>query len=43
MGGKHKTEEDDYWGYLIEADRSPTPLFQQLLIGIAHYIVGLLS
>lgn len=29
----------EYWGYLIKPDKSPTPVFEQLLYGIANYIV----
>ena len=29
----------EYWGYLIAADKSPTPPFERLLLGIAKYIV----
>ena len=29
----------DYWGYLIEADKSAAPKLEQLLLGIAKYIV----
>ena len=32
---------DEYWGYLIKDDKSPSPIFEQLLLGIANYIVGL--
>ncbi|MCJ1391828.1 hypothetical protein MMC18_004695 [Xylographa bjoerkii] len=28
----------DYWGYLIEEDNTPTPRLEELLLGIAHYI-----
>ncbi|KAL9137037.1 MAG: hypothetical protein Q9175_001747 [Cornicularia normoerica] len=28
----------EYWGYLIKPDKSPTPVFEQLLLGVAHYI-----
>ena len=31
--------QQDYWGYLINKDRSPTALFEALLKGIAAYIV----
>lgn len=30
----------EYWGYLIKPDRSPTPVFEQLLLGVANYIVS---
>ena len=30
----------EYWGYLIKADKSPTPIFEQLLLGVANYIVS---
>jgi len=30
----------DFWGpYLIKPDKSPTLVFEQLLLGIANYIV----
>ncbi|SLM39293.1 hypothetical protein LPUS_01148 [Lasallia pustulata] len=29
---------EEYWGYLIKADKTPTPLCEQLLLGIANYI-----
>jgi len=32
---------NEYWGYLIKPDKSPTPVFEQLLYGIANYIVPL--
>ena len=32
-----------YWGYLIKADKSPTPIFEQLLLGVANYIVSACS
>ncbi|KAL8839378.1 MAG: hypothetical protein Q9170_001772 [Blastenia crenularia] len=28
----------DFWGYLIKADKSPSVVFEQLLLGIANYI-----
>ncbi|KAL9615364.1 MAG: hypothetical protein Q9167_000192 [Letrouitia subvulpina] len=30
----------EYWGYLIRPDKSPSPVFEQLLLGIANYIVS---
>ena len=30
----------EYWGYLINPDKSPTPVFEQLLLGVANYIVS---
>ena len=30
----------EYWGYLIKPDKFPTPVFEQLLLGIANYIVS---
>ena len=30
----------EYWGYLITADKSPSPVFEQLLLGVANYIVS---
>ena len=32
----------EYWGYLIKPDKSPTPVFEQLLLGVADYIVSAL-
>ena len=32
--------EDDEIGSLIKEDKSPTPFFEQLLLGIAEYIVS---
>lgn len=32
---------EEYWGYLIKDDKSPSPVFEQLLLGIADYIVRL--
>lgn len=29
----------EYWGYLVKPDKSPSPVFEQLLLGIANYIV----
>lgn len=31
----------EYWGYLIKPDKNPTAVFEQLLYGIANYIVYL--
>ncbi|CAF9938419.1 MAG: hypothetical protein ALECFALPRED_007688 [Alectoria fallacina] len=28
----------EYWGYLIKPDKSPTPVFELLLLGVANYI-----
>lgn len=28
-----------YWGWLINPDKSPSAVFEQLLLGIANYIV----
>lgn len=33
----------EYWGYLIKPDKNPTAVFEQLLYGIANYIVCLLD
>lgn len=30
---------EEFWGYLIKDDKSPSPVFEQLLLGIANYIV----
>ena len=32
--------EDDGMGYLLRPDKSPTPFFEQLLLGIANHIVS---
>ena len=29
----------EYWGYLIKPDKSPSPVLEQLLLGVANYIV----
>ena len=29
-----------YWGYLIKPDKTPTPVLEQLLLGVANYIVS---
>lgn len=39
--GSNPASDREYWGYLIQSDRTPTPLLEQLLLGIAHYIVCL--
>ena len=31
----------DYWGYLIEPDNTPAPKLEQLLLGLANYIVSI--
>ena len=31
---------EDQWGYLIKPDKTATPLLEELLLGIAHYIVS---
>lgn len=31
----------DYWGYLIEPNKSATPLLEELLVGIANYVVSI--
>ena len=33
----------EYWGYLIKPDKSPTPVFELLLLGVANYIVSACS
>lgn len=30
----------NYWGTLINADKSPAPLFEQLCLGIAQLVVS---
>lgn len=30
----------EYWGYLIKPDKSPSPLLEKLLLGIANYVVS---
>ena len=32
--------DNDATGYLLRPDKSPTPFFEQLLLGIANYIVS---
>ena len=39
MGSTAVTAQE-YWGYLIKPDKNPTPVFEQLLLGVANYIVG---
>ena len=34
------TRAQEFWGYLINRDKTPTPLLEQLLLGLANYIVG---
>ncbi|KAL8948500.1 MAG: hypothetical protein Q9222_005319 [Ikaeria aurantiellina] len=36
--GSSSTVSPEYWGYLIRPDKSPSALFEQLLLGIANYI-----
>ena len=31
----------EYWGYLVKADKNPSVILEQLLSGIANYIVRL--
>lgn len=38
--GKDVPTKDEEIGYLLQPDRSPTPFFEQLLLGIANYIVS---
>ncbi|KAL8972945.1 MAG: hypothetical protein Q9197_002557 [Variospora fuerteventurae] len=40
MGSARASGPPDYWGYLIESDKSPSVIFQQLLLGIANYILA---
>ena len=37
--GSSAVAAHEYWGYLINPDKSPTPVFEQLLLGVANYIV----
>ena len=39
IAGSTMQAAQDYWGYLINSDKSPAPLLEQLLLGIANYIV----
>ena len=32
-------DAQEFWGYLVNSDKTPTPRFEDLLLGIAHYIV----
>ncbi|KAL9122728.1 MAG: hypothetical protein Q9187_000709 [Circinaria calcarea] len=36
--GNAAVAAQEYWGYLIKPDRTPAPLLEQLLLGIANYI-----
>lgn len=38
--GSTAVAANDYWGYLIKPDKSPSPLLEKLLLGIANYIVS---
>ncbi|MCJ1271004.1 hypothetical protein MMC22_010903 [Lobaria immixta] len=38
MGSTAAVAASDYWGYLVRPDKSPSPVFEQLLMGIANYI-----
>ncbi|MCJ1467156.1 hypothetical protein MMC07_005778, partial [Pseudocyphellaria aurata] len=38
MGSTPPIAASEYWGYLVRSDKSPSPLFEQLLLGIANYI-----
>ena len=37
--GSSAVAAQEYWGYLINPDKRPTPVFEQLLLGVANYIV----
>lgn len=39
MSSTEMATASEYWGYLVKADKSPSPVFEQLLLGIANYIV----
>ncbi len=32
--------EKEYWGYMIRPDKTPSPVLEQLLLGVANYIVS---
>ncbi|KAL8695105.1 MAG: hypothetical protein Q9218_000383 [Villophora microphyllina] len=36
--GSTLVDTPEYWGYLIKSDKSPSIIFEQLLLGIANYI-----
>ncbi|KAI4240652.1 MAG: hypothetical protein L6R40_005019 [Gallowayella cf. fulva] len=36
--GSTSSPAPEYWGYLVKADKSPSILFEHLLLGIANYI-----
>lgn len=38
--GSTAVAASEYWGYLIKPDNSPSPLLENLLLGIANYIVS---
>ena len=40
LSSKDTPAEDEEIGYLLQPDKSPTPFFEQLLLGIAYYIVS---
>ena len=39
MSNTEMATATEYWGYLVKPDKSPSPVFEQLLLGIANYIV----
>ena len=41
--GKDMSTRDEEFGYWLQPDRSLTPFFEQLLLGIANYIVSACS
>ena len=38
MASRHEVAAQ-YYGYLIQPDKNPSPVLEQLLLGIASYIV----
>ncbi|MCJ1272817.1 hypothetical protein MMC21_000606 [Puttea exsequens] len=38
MASSSQVAAHEYWGYLIRPDKSPSPVFEQLLLGVANYI-----
>ncbi|MCJ1424684.1 hypothetical protein MMC29_002572, partial [Sticta canariensis] len=38
MGSNAAVAASEYWGYFVRPDKSPSPVFEQLLLGIANYI-----
>ena len=41
ISSSSSSRSGDYWGYLVKPDKSPSPVFERLLLGIANYIVNI--